>query len=148
MWWWSMVVVFVALVAGCSWERQTLARHHRPHEKGSEAVPLPAPGVTEEAASEARGRGQQNEPPMQDTAASWDVKYTEGEDVLEEAGEQVLPLQEPDPVRDQNSRQTHITTDAGEDEEANCLVRRNLLVPRCSWSGCGQEPGSATSPTT
>ncbi|KAG0727571.1 hypothetical protein GWK47_034373 [Chionoecetes opilio] len=97
-----VVVVFVALVAGCSWARQTLARHHRPREKGSETVPLPAPGVTEEAASEARGRGQQDEPPLQDTAASQEVKHTEVEDVLEEAGEQVLSQQETDPVRDQN----------------------------------------------
>ncbi|KAG0711060.1 hypothetical protein GWK47_021433 [Chionoecetes opilio] len=55
----AVVVVFVVLVAGCSWARHTLARHHCPRED-SEAVPLPAPGVTEEDASEARGRGQQD----------------------------------------------------------------------------------------
>ncbi|KAG0706839.1 hypothetical protein GWK47_024285 [Chionoecetes opilio] len=115
----AVVVVFVALVAGCSWARQTLARHHCPYEKGSEAVPLPAPGRTAGRAS-----------PAGHAAASQEVKHTEVEDVLEEAGEQVLPLQEPDPVTDQNSLESQITADAGEDEEANCPVRRNLLVPR------------------
>ncbi|KAG0721324.1 hypothetical protein GWK47_006461 [Chionoecetes opilio] len=125
-------------------ERQTLARYHPPHEKGSEAVPLPVPSMTEEAASEARSRGQQDDPPLQDTAASQEFKHTK----VEEAGEQVFPLQERDPVRDQNSRESHIAADAGEDEEANMPgAAKSPGASTLHGAAADTGPGSITSTT-
>ncbi|KAG0722271.1 hypothetical protein GWK47_044792 [Chionoecetes opilio] len=63
-----------------------------------------------------RDRRQRDEPPLQDAAASQEVKHTEVGDVLVKAEEQVLPLQKSDPINSENLQESHISPDAGEDQ--------------------------------
>jgi len=100
----------------------TVKDARRPHSQGQEAAL--------ECAAETQGRGQQDVPPLEDTAAQVEVQNTEIEIISVEDRIQDLPQQEAHPVTDQCPQAVPTPPEGAEDEEANRLVRRSLLVPR------------------